>query len=381
MFFSVPDITGQILSVSGTAILYGYPFNTTITLVKHNSNPIVTAGLMILQKDTLVVSGSTFSCCTDAPIAVDDSFIVTENDPGTVLFVTTNDFDADNNLDTTTAHIGCAVCDSTTNGSLVNNGDGTFTYTPNPGYTGTDSFIYEVCDSTSQCDTALVTITINPANSPPVAVDDSDTTPEDTPVTTDVTNNDYDLDGNIDPTTVVLPDGVNGLTEPVNGSVSVDPVTGEITYIPDPDFNGVDTYDLTVANVGADDYDFDLSKVLIYADKDKDGLPDSTTPITSTDALAADESFYFVIGAEIPATATNNQQGKLTVKGTSTFVETPTDLVVEKTNTDTVVVSDDAVINVVKSMSANSGAYSISPFVPDDARGGRTPHGRPEATR
>ena len=136
-------------------------------------------------------------------------------------------------------------------------------------------------------------------------------------------------------------------------------VAGNTVYLPHVltnTGNGVDRYDLSVTNITGDDYDFDLSKVFIYADKDKDGLPDSTTPITSTDALAADESFYFVIGAEIPATATNNQQGKLTIKGVSTFVETPTDIMIEKSNTDTVVVSDDAVINVVKSMSANSGA-------------------------
>ncbi len=145
-------------------------------------------------------------------------------------------------------------------------------------------------------------------------------------------------------------------------------VAGNTVYLPHVltnTGNGVDSYDLSVENVAGDNYDFDLSKVLIYADKDKDGLPDSTTPITSTGALAADESFYFVIGAEIPATASNTQLGKLTIKGTSTFVETPTDLVVEKTNTDTVTVSDDAVITVVKSMSANagaspSGAYTIT---------------------
>jgi hypothetical protein len=136
-------------------------------------------------------------------------------------------------------------------------------------------------------------------------------------------------------------------------------VAGNTVYLPHVltnTGNGIDTYNLSVENIAGDNYDFDLSKVFIYADKDKDGLPDSTTPITATDALAADESFYFVMGAEIPVTATNNQQGKLTVKGVSTFIEMPTDLVVEKTNTDTVIVSDDAVINVVKSMSANSGA-------------------------
>lgn len=142
-------------------------------------------------------------------------------------------------------------------------------------------------------------------------------------------------------------------------------VVGNVVYLPHVltnTGNGVDTYALTVANVGGDNYDFDLAKVLIYADKDKDGLPDNTTPITATDVLAADESFYFVIGAEVPANANSGEQGKLTIKGASTFVETPTDLVIEKTNTDTIFVSDDAVINVVKSMSANAGTSPSGPY-------------------
>ncbi|MCK5812826.1 MAG: DUF11 domain-containing protein [Cocleimonas sp.] len=121
--------------------------------------------------------------------------------------------------------------------------------------------------------------------------------------------------------------------------------------------NGVDTYSLSATNVTTgDQYDFDLAKVLFYADKDKDGVPDSTVSISSTGALSADESFYFVVAAEIPSAATDTQQGKLTIKGLSTFVEIPTDMVVEKTNTDTVIVSSSAIINVVKSISANSGA-------------------------
>ncbi|KAL7553573.1 hypothetical protein ACHAWF_016865 [Thalassiosira exigua] len=34
------------------------------------------------------------------------------------------------------------------------------TYAPNPGFTGTDSCVYEACDSTPLCDTATVTITV-----------------------------------------------------------------------------------------------------------------------------------------------------------------------------------------------------------------------------
>ena len=124
--------------------------------------------------------------------------------------------------------------------------------------------------------------------------------------------------------------------------------------------NGVDSYDLMASNNNGEAYDFD--SIVLYADANKDGIPDSTTPITSTGALSADESFYFVIGAVIPAAATTGQQATLTVTGTSTFIETPTDIAVTKTNTDTVTVSDKAIIDVTKSMSANSGESPSGPY-------------------
>ena len=47
---------------------------------------------------------------------------------------------------------------------------GELLYTPNPDYTGIDSFIYTVCDPFDVCDTAQVTILVTPTNDPPVAI-------------------------------------------------------------------------------------------------------------------------------------------------------------------------------------------------------------------
>ncbi|MFQ5921841.1 MAG: Ig-like domain-containing protein, partial [Anaerolineales bacterium] len=75
--------------------------------------------------------------------------------------VAANDTDPDGNLDSTTVKTSCAGCADPTSGSLLNNGDGTFDYTPNPGFTGSDSFVYEVCDTDPTCDTATVSISVN----------------------------------------------------------------------------------------------------------------------------------------------------------------------------------------------------------------------------
>ena len=82
------------------------------------------------------------------------------------------------------------------------------------------------------------TITITNANDPPVAVDDSDTTPADTPVTIDVLDNDSDSDG--DTLTV------DSLTQGTNGSVINN--GSDVTYTPDPGFNGVDSFTYTISD-------------------------------------------------------------------------------------------------------------------------------------
>jgi len=55
------------------------------------------------------------------------------------------------------------------NGSVVNNGDGTVTYTPDAGFAGSsESFTYSASDG-SLSDDATVTVTVNPAPPPPPA--------------------------------------------------------------------------------------------------------------------------------------------------------------------------------------------------------------------
>lgn len=75
-----------------------------------------------------------------------------------------------------------------------------------------------------------------PTNNPPVTVDDTATTDEDTAVDIPVLLNDSDPDG--DPLTVT------GATAP-NGTVTINP-DNTLTYSPDPDFNGPDEITYTV---------------------------------------------------------------------------------------------------------------------------------------
>ena len=70
------------------------------------------------------------------------------------------------------------------------------------------------------------------------AVDDFVVTPPDTPVLIGVLDNDFAFLATIDPTSV----DTTGLLAPSHGTISVDPVTGVITYTPDIGYLGIDTF-------------------------------------------------------------------------------------------------------------------------------------------
>jgi hypothetical protein len=93
------------------------------------------------------------------PVANDDSAGTTEGTPVTIN-VAANDTDPDGDLDLASANTTCAMCAIPINGALVNNGGGSFSYTPDLHFHGTDSFVYEICDTQDACDTATVDLTI-----------------------------------------------------------------------------------------------------------------------------------------------------------------------------------------------------------------------------
>ena len=130
------------------------------------------------------------------PVPNDDAYAVNEDDQLTVdgiglASLIANDVDADNDL----LVVDGAPVDGPNNGAIVLNSDGTFVYTPDSDFSGTDTFVYRVRDFTGGVADGTVTITVNAVNDAPVAVDDSFSTDEDTALTTgNVLANDADVD-------------------------------------------------------------------------------------------------------------------------------------------------------------------------------------------
>ncbi|GAB4372591.1 MAG: hypothetical protein Kow0042_15990 [Calditrichia bacterium] len=185
----------------------------------------------------------TINSVNDPPVAVDDAATTAEDTP-VDIDVLANDYDPDGTLDLTTVTVVMPAANGTT---VVNPTTGVVTYTPNPGFSGSDQFTYTVKDNEgATSNEATVSITVTSVNFPPVAVNDTVSTNEDTPIVISVLANDYDPDGTLDPATVTIGTG------PAHGTVSVNPATGDVTYSPDLNFFGNDMFTYTVKdNEGA----------------------------------------------------------------------------------------------------------------------------------
>ncbi|MCP4263376.1 MAG: tandem-95 repeat protein, partial [Planctomycetes bacterium] len=190
--------------------------------------------------DTATVT-ITVNAVNYAPVAADDAYVTDENTPLTVVApgVLSNDTDTEN--DPLTSVLDTDV----SNGTLVLNADGSFTYTPDADFNGTDSFTYTADDGNGGTDTATVTITVNPVNDAPVANDDSATTDENVAITVNVLANDTDVDGD------TL--SVASVIQPTNGTVVIN-ADNTVTYTPTASFNGLDsfTYIVSDGNGGTD---------------------------------------------------------------------------------------------------------------------------------
>lgn len=122
-----------------------------------------------------------------------------------------------------------AVATPPTNGSVVMNANGTFTYTPAPGFAGTVVFTYTVTDPTGQVVTAIETIVITPPAL--IAVDDSYTTAFNTPVSGNAAAGDSYAQGSV----------FAVATLPAQGTVTMN-ANGSYVYTPPLNFAGTVTF-------------------------------------------------------------------------------------------------------------------------------------------
>lgn len=170
------------------------------------------------------------------PVAANDAFSGNEDTAiiGNVLSDNGNGVDSDVDGDTLSVVAGTYA---TAHGSVDVLADGSFTYTPDANYNGADGFDYTLQDGHGGSDTGTVSLTIDPVNDNPVAVNDVFSGDQDTTISGNVLTNDSDVDG--DTLSVVA-----GTYATAHGSVDV-VADGSFLYTPEAGYFGADSFDYT----------------------------------------------------------------------------------------------------------------------------------------
>ena len=230
-----PDV-GQTVSIA----LLGPPTNGT-AFVDPNGLVRYTPSTGFVGRDSLTVRG----CDDGVPVLCDDGTVTVVISPVAVGSSVQTTQDTPVSIDPASNDIGDTapptVVAGPTSGTVVLRADGTFLYTPDPGFLGSDSFDYRICSPTAPdvCAQARNTITVElPPRLPPVASDVSVRMPAGTTATVKVPTSEPQPGSSLTFTIA---------TPPTHGTASV-AADGTVTYTPTGAYTGPDTLTVRVCD-------------------------------------------------------------------------------------------------------------------------------------
>ncbi|GAB1418020.1 hypothetical protein MASR2M12_07850 [Bacteroidales bacterium] len=207
-----------------------------------------TASISGNQNDPNSANNSATATAVPGPKAVDDNTSTTLNTPVNILILT-NDLQGAGALNPASVTFVGTLPNPATIGTFTKDNAGTVTFTPAFGFTGTATVDYQVCDANALCDVATITVVVNTVPGPD-AKDDAAATDMNTPVDINVLANDLPGAKPLVPSTVQIVAG----TEPnptTQGSFTVNPTTGLVTFTPANGFTGTVTADYQVCDQNA----------------------------------------------------------------------------------------------------------------------------------
>ena len=300
----------------------------TVTVITPTTTLTNTVDVTATEALTPAMDSATFTLANTPPVAVNDSYMVDEDTTLTTTVATgVLNNDSDDNMQSLTAQLVEDVAEGTLELAIT----GQFTYTPSADFNGIVTFTYQAFDSMNLGNTATVTITVNPVNDPPTAVDNEYTTDEDVELTGNVivddTGDGADDDGG---------DGgalsIDANTVPMSGTLELDS-TGAFTYTPAMDESGVVTFTYSISD-GTDTSNTATVTITINAVND---LPVATNDVYETDEdtplsgnVITDDTGNGVDtdggdgGAITIDSHTPPMNGTFTISTTGAFVYTPT---------------------------------------------------------
>ena len=210
---------------------------STMTLTLADASGAVDPGLR-LNSDLLLDDVRVVELVNQPPVA-DPQSVTLDEDVVTDITLTGSDPNPGDTL-------AFVIASPPAHGS-VDLTDAVATYTPAANYHGTDSFMFHVSDGTFDSANVEVTITVNPVNDPPVAVNDGSvviplvTVDEDSGASAPILVLANDSDADLDALTVATATSADGTVEILPGATSV-------SFTPAADFNGATTISYTISD-------------------------------------------------------------------------------------------------------------------------------------
>ncbi|WP_300666979.1 Ig-like domain-containing protein, partial [Fluviicola sp.] len=230
-----------VINTDGT---YTYTPNANFNGTDQVVVSICDAGLPLpamCTNDTIFI---TVTPVNDPPVVDNETHTIPEDTQATGDLTNAGDSDPDG----TALTANTTPVSGPTNGTIVINADGTYTYTPNANFNGTDQVVVSICDAgiplPALCVNDTIFITVTPVNDPPVVDNETHTIPEDTQATGDLTNA-----GDSDPEGTALTANTTPVSGPTNGTIVIN-TDGTYTYTPNANFNGTDQIVVSICDAG-----------------------------------------------------------------------------------------------------------------------------------
>ncbi|HAV1510101.1 TPA: tandem-95 repeat protein [Vibrio parahaemolyticus] len=198
-----------------------------------------------------------------------------EEDGGSIIITTEELLSNVDDEDKDTLSVENLIIDKG-NGTLVDNGDGTWTFTPQIDDDTEVSFTFDIIDDEDLVVSGSANLDILPINDAPNAKNDVITTEEDTAVTIDVLVNDSDVEGD------VL--SIQSASVPSEQG-SVDIVDGKLVFTPAENFNG----EATITYIVTDGDLTDEAKVTVTV------TPVNDSPVAVDDTVSTQEDTVVTI--------------------------------------------------------------------------------------
>jgi CshA-type fibril repeat protein len=268
----------------------GYAGTDTFTYQAKDSagqlSPATTVTLDVVKPAKPVAKPDTLTTTAGASDASDSNLL--DNDTGTVPL---------------TASLAAAPL----HGTVTVKADGTYGYTPTPGFSGTDTFTYAVTDPYGQSATAAVTVTVLPVAEP-----------DSTTVVGGGT-----LDAAVPAAAGTGPFTAAVTTDPAHGTLALTP-DGTFTYTPTPGYVGADSFTYTETDAATGVSKPATVTISVTQPAAPTGVADvgrvaAGGTLDGTSVLANDSG----TGTLTAAKASNPADGTVTVAANGTYVYTP----------------------------------------------------------